>query len=106
MSQQTGKYILVKCIDCGEDFPTRDHKKTPVRCPRCRKADHYTRYRRQNERIHRRAKINKAKLLERLKERDAATEPVKTTTETIRGRVIEKRGNIPISSTASCRTRY
>ena len=106
MSQQTGKYILVKCIDCGEEFATPHRRQPPVSCPKCRVGGHYKCYIRQNRRIHLEAERKKAEMLACLTERDKAAEPIRTVSAMVGGRIIEKRGNVPISSTATCRGRY
>lgn len=105
MSQQTGKYILVECIDCGVMFPAARNN-PPVSCPKCRVGGHYKCYIRQNRRIRLEAEREKARMLARLAERDNAAEPIRTVSATVGGRIIEKRGNVPISSTATCRGRY
>lgn len=69
-TQQTGKYKLAICADCGEAYPYIKLLKYRL-CPKCK------------------AKVTK-----------------KVKTVILRGRIIEKRGNVPISSTATCRGRY
>lgn len=98
MSQQTGKYIMAKCIDCGEEFPTAHRNKPPARCPKCRNADDRKLYYRENARIQQRAKREKAEMLNRLKKLDAAAKAVVTTVKTLPGRIIERRGQVPIAA--------
>lgn len=106
MSQQTGKYILVECIDCGEKFAVAHRGQPPVSCPKCRVGGHYKCYIRQNRRIRLEAERKKAEMLVRLAKRDKAAKPIRTVSATVGGRIIEKRGNVPISSMATCRGRY
>ena len=103
-TQQSGAYKRAICEDCGDTFTYRIIRKYCL-CPKCRKRAYH---RECDSKRSLRAGIRAAALerANRLAAYDAAAPEIKTVRSTVRGRVIEKRGNVPISSTATCRGRY
>lgn len=90
MSQQTGKYILKKCISCGEIFAHRRYGKQVDLCKNCRKHT-YKKRSRAEARQHRDAY---------LAERDAKAPAVAVTVTTRRNSlgatfICETRGRAP-----------
>ena len=47
-----------------------------------------------------------AELIGKAENKEDAAGPIRTVSVTVGGRIIEKRGNVPISSTATCSGRY